>query len=123
MPLPMPANTTCDIYRNNHAPPATPDVAGVACYLSADFPRRMESGEGDTTVGRYTHVMLVDISVDIRDNLVGMTISVGDHVWVPDQTGTRFEVRCVELRSRGGQFAHKRVYLDRALPPWPTNNL
>src|SRR5262249_44073668 len=29
MPLPIPTNTTCDIYRTGHSPPAAPDVAGV----------------------------------------------------------------------------------------------
>jgi hypothetical protein len=34
MALPVPTNTTCDIYRSGNAPPNTPDVAGVAVSLA-----------------------------------------------------------------------------------------
>jgi hypothetical protein len=124
MALPVSANTTCDIYRAGRAPPAAPDVAGVKCFLSADYSRRMETGEGDPSSYHYTHTMLVDSGTDVRDALANFTQpGVGDSVYVPDQTGTPFVVRCVERCGRGTGMDLKKVYLDRRLPSWPTNNL
>jgi hypothetical protein len=42
---------------------------------------------------------------------------------VPDSTGTAFLVKFVERVGYGTPNDHKRVYLDRAGPTWPTNNL
>jgi hypothetical protein len=126
MGLPVPANTTCDIYRGGTGPPAAPAVAGVACYLSVDYERRMETGESMSTTLRYTHVMLVDVSVDIRDGMSNYSNTSGncDLVYVPDKNGTKFQVNFVERHNRGNlQVDHKRVFLDRALPTWPTNNI
>jgi hypothetical protein len=124
MALPVPANTTCDLYRSGNAPPSPPDVAGVSGYLQGDYMRRMETGEHEAAGMRYTHVLLLDASVDVRDgfNAWPSAGSSGDGVYVPDQTGTRFVVRFVELKQRGGS-AYKKVYLDRTLLTWPTNNL
>ena len=68
MSLPMAPNNTCDIYRTGHTPPATPDVAGVACYL-------MPYGQSSLTTPNYTHILYVAATVDIRDNFIASTVS------------------------------------------------
>ena len=90
MSLPLPGNTTCDVYRFGNAPPATPDVAGVVCHLSADYERRMETGESEVAAVRYTHVLLVDLQADLRSG-TGSAYTAplnGDTVYVPDRNGT-----------------------------------
>jgi hypothetical protein len=126
MPLPVPANTICDIYRNNAA---SPSAVGVPCYLAADYERRMETGESMGSGYRYTHVLLVDVAVDVRDSFSlytpGGASQLPDQVYVPNKaTGTKFQVTFVERHNRGNpSFDHKRVFLDRGAPTWPTNNL
>jgi hypothetical protein len=44
-------------------------------------------------------------------------------VYLPDKNGTAFRVMFVERVNRGLASDHKRVYLDRLLPTWPTNDL
>jgi hypothetical protein len=124
MALPLPANTTCDIYRTGVVPPGAPALAGVSCYLRAAFAERNEVGEGRAVEFRYTHVMLVDREVDVRDDQDGNSAgSLWDTVWIPDQNGTRFEVRYVERIGRSTPLDHRKVYLDRKAPSWPTNEL
>jgi hypothetical protein len=123
MALPVAANTTCDIYHAvNGGPPNPPDIAGVACYLAADYVRRMETGESEQAGTRYSHTMLVDAAVDVHDGFSAFPAagSTGDNVYVPNKNGTKLVVRFVELH-RTGSF--KKVYLDRAAPAWPTNDL
>jgi len=124
MALPLAANTTADLYRSGRAPPAAPDVSAVPIYLAADFTRRMETGEGEIAAMRYTHTLLCDIATDIRDAFAQWTGTfVGDSVWVPNKNGTKFVVRKVDRCAQGSATEHKKAYLDRATPPWPTNNL
>jgi hypothetical protein len=127
MSLPMAPNTTCDIYRNANAPPAAPDAAGVNCYLKPDWRGGQEGGDrAETAVGDFvwTHILLVDVSIDIRDGYTGaMTPGNPDRVWVPDQNGTVFTVVFVERVHRGLPGDHKRVYLDRGAPSWPSDDL
>lgn len=123
MALPRTSNTTCDIYRSGSAPPAAPSVAGVAICLEAAFDQRIEAGEAGANDFRYSHVALIDLSVDVRDANYGSTPMTGlDSIYVPDQNGTRFLVRFV-ARSSYESTAYKRVYLDRKQPTWPTNDL
>jgi hypothetical protein len=114
MALPMPPNTTCDVYRSGSSPPAAPDVAGLRLLLLAAFDRRVEQGEGYATSYRYTHVALAELDADIRD---------GDTLYVPDPNGTPFLVVFVERSSWGSPQDHRRVYVDRLQPTWPTNEL
>jgi len=124
MPLPICSNTTCDIYTTGTAPPAAPRVAGVLCQLESDFERRTETGEAKAAGFRYTHVMFVDKATDVRDAFNnGAQGATFDEVYIPDQNGTAFQVRFVERVSRGQAVDVKKVYLDRKLPAWPTNNL
>jgi hypothetical protein len=125
MGLPMTPNTTCDVYHVGHAPPSAPDLAAVPCYLVGDYGRRMEAGESESAIFRYTHVMWVDAATDIRDDFVqwGGRQGQGDVVYVPDKNGTIFDVVHVEIKNRGTPAAVRKVYLDRSGPNWPTNNL
>ncbi len=120
----LPGNSTCDVYHGGSAgPPAAPDVAAVSGRLLADFGGRMELGESEDKQFRYTHVLLVDAGADIRDGFGAWASGGGDTVYIPDKNGTAFRVVHVEITSPGGAGAARRVYLDRKLPPWPTNNL
>jgi hypothetical protein len=124
MAIPNTPNTTCDIYRFGSAPPADPDVAGVSCHLKADFRERVEAGESRAPEFCYTHVLLVDATVDVRDDKdLLMADGDPDTVYVPNRNGTPFEVRFVERQQRGTPADHKKVYLDRKQPAWPTNEL
>ncbi len=73
----------------------------------------------------WTHLMLVDVSADVRDGYDqgNWNATAGDSVYVPDQSGTPFQVLFVERVGRGTAQDHKRVFLDRKLPTWPTNNV
>src|SRR5262249_52155253 len=124
MSLPVAPNTTCDIYRSSHSPPAAPDVAGVPCFLKGDWRGGQEAGDRPNSgADTWTHIMLVDVSVDIRDGYTGfLSQLVQDSVYVPDKNGTRFVVIFVERVDRGTPHEHKRVFLDRQVPAWPTDN-
>jgi len=126
MSLPVPPNATCDIYRAANAPPAAPDVAGVPCHLRPDWQGGQEHGDraGLPAGMAWTHVLLVDVAVDIRDAYTGgLTRVAQDKVYVPDKNGTPFNVVFIERVFRGQVQDHKRVYLDRQTPAWPTNEL
>ena len=112
-------NTTCDIYFSPNVPPASPDVAGVSCSLVPRFPEGSEASEGDQTF-RWTHVLCVDLSVDVRDTWPS---APAHRVYVPDSSGTGFDVVFVELLNRGSAAAYKRVYLKRRAATFPTNEL
>jgi len=124
MAVPFPPNNTCDIYRAGNAPPTAPDLAGVAIVLRPDWLRGQEAGDrGDNTLC-WTHVMLVDVSVDIRDFYGGdATGAPQDDVYIPDMNGTRFKVSFSERIGVGTSHEHKRIYIDRKTPNWPTNNI
>jgi hypothetical protein len=117
----IPTNTTCDIYRAGSAPPAAPSVAGVRCHLTPAY------AQGQALVSAsylYTHVLLVNADVDVRDGYDNNTFGAGlDSVYVPDQNGTRFYVVFVERADRGTSGDHKRVFLRRGTPGWPSNDV
>jgi hypothetical protein len=124
MSLPIPANTTCDVYRAGNAPPASPDVAGVPCTLTGIYMMGLERGEGDSDSLKYTHRLLVDCFDDIRDDYSAGAIGGNqDTIYVPDNTGTAFSVIYVEIVELGKSWQHKRVYLVRNAPIYPTSNL
>jgi hypothetical protein len=124
MTLPISPNATCDIYRAGASPPAAPATAGAACFLQADWRGGNEAGDREVNTLAWTHVMLVDVSVDIRDAYTGhMTSTAQDTIYVPDQSGTAFKVMFIERVQRGTPQEHKRVFLDRQTPSWPTNEL
>src|SRR5262245_16633511 len=120
----LPANTTCDVYRNSNAPPAAPDVAGVPCLLQPDYARG-RSAAGFDQVG-WTHVLVIGLATDVRDGWsAGAPLQPGayDRVYVPDRDGTPFSVVFVERVGRGTAQDCKRVYLLREQPTYPTNEV
>jgi len=124
MSLPVPANTTCDIYQTGVAPPADPSVAAVPCCLQPDWRGGQEGGERGVDALAWTHIMLIDVNVDIRDAYTGHAgHAFQDTVYIPDKDGTAFVVTFIERVLRGTAHEHKRVYLDRSSPNWPTNEL
>jgi hypothetical protein len=127
MSLPMPANVTFDVYRDGNAPPDDPDVAAAIGHLRAEFRTGLATGQGPSEIGQiYTHILLAHLAVDIRDAYDAGAFDVGepaDTIYIPDQSGTPFQVVFVERLERGAAFDHLRVYLNRRLPAWPTNQL
>jgi hypothetical protein len=111
-------NTTCDIYRAaSPVPPAPPDVAGVKCLLNP-------KGASTLTTQNYTHELLVDPTVDIRDGQDALSQGTNpDKVYVPDKNGTLFLVILVRRKGRGTALDHKWCLLQRQTPSYPTNNL
>ena len=131
MGLPIKTNTTCDIYRSSHSPPATPDVAGVAINLESTFaPPHMSATVNSSTGSRWTHIALCDTAVDIRDAYTpGTTVgqdtfgATFDSVFVPDKNGTKIAVVFVERVGYNSGQDFFRVYLQRLTATWPTSNL
>jgi hypothetical protein len=113
-------NTTCDVYRSGHAPPAAPDVAGLPCAL-------VPKGASVLTSGQYTHLLLVAPNADVRDDYNPGALAAGpnaDRVYVPDRTGTLFLVVLVRRKGRGTALDHKEVLLVReGGVTWPNDNL
>src|SRR5262245_45511798 len=126
MALPVPPNITCDIYRLGNTPPAASDVAAVTGYLRPDWRGGQEHGDRSGVLDPivWTHVMLVASRVDIRDAYAGaMSRAEQDTIYIPDKNGTPFKVTFVERVDRKEATEHKRVYLDRQSPGWPTDEL
>ena|SRR5436190_10545488 len=125
MALPVPANSTCDIYRNGAAPPGEPAVSGIAIYFKPDWIRGQQYGVRLVNDLTWTHQALMDLAVDIRDCYAGdeSTNNLGDTIYIPDKNGTGFKVVFIEAVNIGLASVHKRVYLDRQTPNWPTNVL
>jgi len=119
MSLPVPANTTCDIYHGTNTPPSPPDVAGVSCYLEERF-RNIKPQTGNPTI-IYDHILRVEASVDIRDGYNGTAGS--STVYIPDKGGTRFLVVAVARVGRGMGVDHKIVYLQRQHVTWPSDDV
>jgi hypothetical protein len=119
MAIPATPNTTCEINR------AGTWSGPFACHLQADYRASVEMVEAETGQDcRYTHVLRVDLSVDIRDPYdAGTPNGPDDRVWVPDRDGTEFDVAFVARIGRGTANDHKAVYLLRARPTWPSNEL
>lgn len=112
---------TCDVYRPGATPPA---ATNVACQLvpAFDHGRQRFSGE----VNAYTHYLLVDASVDVRDGSTGVASNNpanADTIKVPGNnavSAVSYTVVYVEYLNRGEAGESKRVYLNRGTPPWPT---
>ena len=132
MGLPIATNTTGDIYRSANAPPAAPDVAGVAIYLASDWRASHQAANvAASTVYRWTHFALLDVGVDLRDCYAGPAGSPtkipgeeaspagpADSIWIPDKNGTQFYVIFVERVGLGTESDHQRAYLQRGVPTW-----
>jgi hypothetical protein len=119
MGLPVPANTTCDIYQGTNAPPSPPDVAEVSCYLEERF-RNIKPQSGNPTI-IYDHILRVAADVDVRDNYNG--VAGASVVYIPNSGGTRFLAVAVARVGRGTTLDHKIVYLQRQNVVWPSNDV
>jgi hypothetical protein len=123
MSLPFAANVRFAIYRDSAPPPSAPAAADVPGYLDGAYDDGLERAEAANEL-RYTHRLLVDESVDVRDDFQSFTVTgQRDLIYVPDAAGTPFEVVFVERPFRGFGLAVKRVFLNRRSPNWPTNDL
>lgn len=119
MPIPTPPNTTCDIYRASNL-----FQAAVPIHLKAIYPQGLERGEGDSDTLKFTHCILFDQSIDIRDAYNAGTIgSTYDTLYIPDDTQTAWTVIFVEWVDLGYAWQHKRAYIVRQLPNYPTTAL
>ncbi len=92
--LPIPNNTTCDIYRATHTPPSAPDVAGVPCVL---IPCSQNIKPSTAAPATYSHLLRVAAAVDIRDG----GVAGGDTIYVPNQNGVPYRVEWVTRQGRG----------------------
>jgi hypothetical protein len=118
--MPFTPNVTFDIYRGGNSPPAAPDVAQVQGYLAP-------KGQSTLTSQAYTHELLVEATADLRDDyLTGNFVSPGtggDHLYMPDQNGTKFFVILVRRVGRGTAADHKQVLVKRASVNWPNDDV
>jgi hypothetical protein len=121
MPLPIPTNTTCDIYRTGHSPPAAPDVAGVAIVLQA-APENLKTtwAAGQAPAAVYDYIALMPLSTDIRDNAGSSTGT--DQIYVPNKNGTQFLSIWVE-RVAHATGDYLQVFLIRGTTTFPTDNV
>ena len=131
MALQMPTNVTVDIYRT--ANPGSPYTLGalsatVKGFLKPDAP----SGRyGAASWLKWTHILYLNPSVDIRDAYNSQLDparddTLADTVILTGTAGrkTAFYVVLVEQISRGSYAGHIRAYLDRFQPEeWPTTGL
>jgi len=134
MAIPMPSNVTVDIFRTTTlAAPYTLGALGTKGVKGYLQPRVQTGRHGTATWLKWTHILYVDASVDVRDayntqldpardNTKADTVILYDS---KDNTKkSAFYVVFVEPALRGTPFAQIRVYLDRFQPQtWPTDAL
>jgi hypothetical protein len=127
--LPIPANTTCDIYRPGNSPPSAPDVAGVKCHLKPVHRGQLTTNQSSGGGVYATHVLHVPAATDVRDGWQGGMPGAGpgtnyDVLYIPNKNSAvkyyAAEVRRVGL---GTPFDQKVVYLIRVVGSWPTNDV
>jgi hypothetical protein len=120
MPLPFPPNVSISIYRTGNAPPNPADVTAKG-YLTSNYFRHTESGEGDAANTRYTATLLVDLGVDIRDDYQ-FSAQMGNNYDTVYIGSTSYKVVFVEIKGAGTSNSHKKAYLDRAGVDWPATS-
>lgn len=114
--LPLTPNVRVTISRGG-----SPIAADVPGYLEGAYDEGLESAEADADF-RYTHLLLVDDAVDVRDDFADFSAASGrDVIHLPGAGGTPLEVVYVERQYFGLDV--KRIFLNRQPPPWPTNEL
>lgn len=102
------SNTTFDVYLGGRLPPAAPDSAGLAGFLTDEWVPGNEANKRDRKFF-FTATLEVVLGVNLPDAYPG---AVGETtVWVPDHSGSAYTVVFVERERsfRGGDF--QRVYL------------
>jgi hypothetical protein len=134
MALLTPTNCTVNIYRT--ANPASPYTLGTlsASNVKAFLEPAVQNGRFGSASGlKWTHILLLPSTVDIRDAYnsqldPGRDNTLADTVVLTDSilstTKVAFYVAFVEQIGRGSAYAHLRAYLDRFQPnTWPTDAL
>jgi hypothetical protein len=109
MPFPFPTNTTCDIYRSG-----VQAATGVGIVLQPRF-RNIKPSTGSPTNITYTHIALVPLGTDIRDDWP--TSGGGDVIYVPSRNDPAYQdytVAFVERTWFGADRSrdYKTVYLQ-----------
>jgi hypothetical protein len=127
MALIKPANTTVSVYRGVPVFTNPPAVDNVPCWFQGNYWAGLKHGDdSDPVAFKYTHVILVDLSVDVRDAYVfGIVTGTPDTVIIPGNnpgpSSTKYVVKFVERINRGLSGDCKRVYLERVNVNWPQN--
>jgi len=112
--------TTFVVYRSGNSPPSAPDVSLTNGLVFSAFYQRVESGEGDTAAGHFSHILHCLQSTDVRDDYDEGTPGANyDTVYIPDENGCAFVVRFTEIFKDIDGITKRRVYLDRKAPLWP----
>jgi hypothetical protein len=115
MSLSMPPNVTFVVVRTGVAP-----SAAQPGHLDAAY----EAGATGVDGFRYTHVLLADPSVDVRDGFNDFgTPGTADQVAVPDASGTAWDVVFVDRPQTGLPADVVRLFLCRRLPTYPTQEV
>lgn len=123
MPLPSALlPQTFDLYRPWGA--AEPTLTNQPCRLQPRISGQRVGGSPPPLF--YTHYLIVNASVDIRDGCSRVPDSsqiafgMGDEVRIPSGSpSTRYAVVWVEYVGRGQSGEYKRVYLTRDEVSWP----
>ncbi len=115
MPLPpdIAPNTTCDIHTITSPPPAPPRITGEPIFLTGAYENikpNPPTGGGNP----YTHIAIFGWNTDIRDS---------DSFYVPDDTGTVFNIVHLTRMGRGTPGDRKVAYCTRGTVTYPTNEL
>jgi hypothetical protein len=133
MALLVPTNVSVSIYRTAN-PNAPYTLGALSATVNGYLKPAVQDGRfGSASYLKWTHILLVGPTVDIRDaynsqldparnNSLADTILLDDSVTLT--TMVAFYVVLVEVISRGTPAVHQRAYLDRFAPnTWPTNAL
>jgi hypothetical protein len=113
-------NVTIDILRASEAVKVggVPAATAVRALL-------VPKGQSNLTTPYYTHLLLVNPTVDVRDDFL-TTLKAGpnaDVVGVPDKNGTRFTVLLVRRKGRGTALDLKECLLLRTGVTFPTDDV
>ncbi len=132
--MPVVMSTTCDIQRVVGGN-AVLVAQAVPCSVFSSFYRRKHRGETMAYSVRFTHILTLDLGVDVRDDfrdyLNPSNGNNADLVFIPRRDepagpnnippagqGTAYKVVFVERRGWGGPNDHQRVYLYRTTPTY-----
>jgi hypothetical protein len=117
--LPIPTNTTCDIYWQGHSPPAAPDVAGVSVCLIFR-PRNIKQTPTGVSVGwTYDYICYLPLGTDVRDTGGASSYPL---LCVPNKNGTQFSIIWVERTPLPGGDCLT-AYLRRGTTTFPTDQV
>ena len=120
MVLSISPNVRIAIHRATHPPPAAATATNVSGYLDGAYAEGLVRAQTRPSL-RYTHVLLLDPAVDVRDDFAEFDRTGGRDLVVLGTT--LFEVVFVERPFPGSAGDVKRVYLLRRATAWPNSNI